>query len=156
MALTIDYKSTQVGKIEGSPAKRLDTTESRGRVRYFKGYFKNETGGTIAANSIIALANIDAPGVILPSSKVYVTALGASRTLDVGLQAYKTIEGEAVAESVDGLKDGADVATAGSFNLDDAISGVAVTGPVQVVAKVLGGTMPTNAEVVAHLFVVMD
>lgn len=156
MTLTIDYKSAQVTKLDASPRQNLQTTESRGRVRYFKGYYKNETGSTIAANSIIALALIDAPGVILPTSVVYVTAFGSSRTMDVGLQSYTATDGTAVTDDVDALKDGTDVSAATSFSLNENTQGISLSGPAQVVAKVLGGTMPANAEIIAHIYVVMD
>lgn len=154
--LSVTAKSTQVTSLDSDPRVPLKTTESRGRVRYYYAYYKNTTAAALADGSHIALCLVDAPARILPISRVYVTAMGAGRTMDIGNQEYVGANGVVVNDDVDALRDGVDVSAATSFQLDQVQTGLEVSGPTTILAKIIGGTFPINGEIFAHLLVVMD
>lgn len=161
MALfTITAKSTQATRTTktGLGEKLLDRYEEGGGLIATRFYYKNETGGTIAADSIIQLCRVG-PCLILPTSFICTTAFGSSRTLDVGLQEYTDIRGNTVAGDIDCLLDGLDVASAVAhklFGTDTASEtygqGKEILGQTDVVAKVIGGTMPNNGIIQGIIF----
>lgn len=117
--------------------------------------FVNDTGSTIAADSIIEMGRIG-NCLILQTSRVFHTGLGTSRTLDIGYQEYIDNAGTTVAGVIDALADGVDAAALGTtLLLDDTTDipheGLHIKGETEVLVKVLGGTMPDDAEVTLHL-----
>lgn len=163
-AIAPDYFSEQATKIyynEPGGTKLhspLAPDEFYGRVRIFRGYYKNTTGSTIAANKVISLTKLPA-GRILPNSVVYFTALGASRTLDIGYNDHKKNDGTAVANDIDALVDGVDASSAGSTTvgvLAANIQGLKLEGQAEILCKILGDTMPANGEISALFFVAID
>lgn len=164
MAVTaIDYKSEQAVKIynnEPGGAKAntpLPPDDFYGKVRVFRGYFKNTTGGDIAANKVISVTKLPA-GRILPMSTLYHTALGSGVTLDVGYNVHKNnTNGTAIDADIDAILDGADVAAAGSKTVSATnIQGITLNGQAEITAKILGAVMPANAELSFVFFVVVD
>ena len=161
-ALTITAKSTQATRTTntGIGEKLLDRYNAGGHIQAYRFFYQNTTGGTIAANSIIQLCTIG-PCHVLPNSEITVSAFGASRTLDVGLQEYVDTAGDTVASDVDAFLDGLDVASAVSgttFGSDTNSTaygdGVTIDGQVDVVAQVLGGTLPNNGIIQGVIFAV--
>src|SRR5690606_24556732 len=71
-------------------ADRRYPIDDHGKLRFMPFYYKNETGGTLADGTQIDLNDLPPGRVrILPNlSRYRVTALGTSRTLDIGLRAY--------------------------------------------------------------------
>ena len=113
--LTIDYQSDQYTQVAsyhaGGRGDVLIPHTDAGKLRCFHFRYKNETGGTIAADKTIALGYLP-QGKILPMSKVICTDLGTGTTLDLGFDEYKKNDETLVASNPDFLVDGADVATA--------------------------------------------
>lgn len=148
----ITLKSTQL--TEGARNYPIDHL-GKLRLAYFDAV--NDTGAAGDANSYVHLCNIPYGRIrILPRLAFLATsAFGAARTLDVGFLAYTDSDGAAVAEQIDALIDGADVAAAGSKAFTD----VAVSGKwdifskrgVTIAAKVLGGTIPVNATIKGYI-----
>jgi len=158
--LTVAANSTQAAKYKSSAHSgdnRVGTRDRGGFMRAVPFYYKNETGSTLAADSIIELCKIGA-GLVLPSSTVSTTAFGASRTLDIGFQEYKATDQDSssstynyektFASDIDALVDGLDVSSAvTNQTMGAALSdgrGVEVYGQVAILAKVIGGTLPAN------------
>lgn len=158
--LTITAKSTQATRTTrtGVGEKLLNRYDEGGVIKATRFYYKNETGSTLAADSIIQLCKVG-PCLILPTSVISVTAFSTSRTLDVGLQEYTDIRGNVTASEIDGLLDGLDVSSAVSnvaFGSQTASNtygvGWYVDGQADVVCKVLGGTMPNNGIIQGIIF----
>lgn len=162
--LTITARSTQATKLNNTGIGNDKYLGSRTSGRYIKAYpfyYKNETGGTIAADSIIELTRIG-PGRVLGTSTVEFSAMGASRTLDVGLQEYEARDGSTTASDIDAFLDGTDVSSAGTttFEADTASTargqGVEVDGEAMVLAKIIGGTLPNNGVIQGVLHVLSN
>lgn len=104
------------GKFDQAIQDQPSVAHNGGRVRAVV----DRIASTDAAqNDTILLARLPSNAVILPTSKVYHSALGASVTADVGVRATKT--GDFTIDP-NGLSDGADVSSAGSFDLLDSIT----------------------------------
>lgn len=160
--LTVDYKSTQATRTTRTTIgeQLLDRYDAGGHLQAYQFYYKNETGGTIAADSIIQLCTIG-PCHVLPTSVITTTAFSTSRTLDVGLQEYVNTAGDTVASDIDAFLDGLDVSSAVSntmFGSDTASTaygaGVTIDGQVDVLAKILGGTLPSNGIIQGVIFAI--
>lgn len=160
------YGAATVLSVQLTEDNRIYPIDNYGKLRVMRGYYKNETGGTLAAGTEIDM--FDLPGGrcrILPNlSRVRSTALGAARTLDVGLRAYypSNNPGTVEAEDDDILVDGKDVSAAVN---DAALDGGAAkmkydvysrgAGP-RVFATVDAGTIPANAEIELILVIVVE
>ena len=142
-----DNNSTQLEKIVND--ERLDPAD-HGKVFQVSFSYKNETGGTLAAGTKIGLAQLPAGAVAIHGlSQAAHSALGASRTLDIGHEAYKDKDNNTVAEDLDLLLDGADVSSAGVADLN--LQGPAYKAEskegIVITAEVKGGTIPANATI---------
>lgn len=140
-----------------TPPTKQQPSQLHGRVRCV--HVNIDAPSTAGdANSLGNLCKIPAGARVLPMSKLYHGALGTGRTMDVGWTAYDPEDGGSqVAADVDGLADGADVSSAGSFNLDINKNGVTFTGEALLQAKCLGGTWPTtNGWIRGDIFYVLD
>ncbi len=158
MALTIGHRSTQLAQLNTNPQDWLEPHEHEGRVRIFRGYFKNTTGGTIATGVNISMVKVP-PCRILAMSKFRFSAFGASATIDIGWQNYTEVDGDAVTEDPDGIKNDLDVSSAGSYEFgSDAANyqGISIGGQAEIVIQTGGAVMPTNAEAIMELLCVVD
>ncbi len=162
MAITTE-NSTQFANTLADPRVQNDTHEAHGRLRFARFNF---TQGAAAgdAGSIARLVKLPKGKVrvVLPLSRVAHSALGASRTLDLGWEAHVADDGSGdVAADPNGLDDGVAVNIAGAFTpggtlggdetkLFESLDGVVVTGQVN------DGTIPAGATLDGYLAYVMD
>lgn len=162
MAVTTE-NSTQYANTQADPRVMNPTHEAHGRVRIARFNF---TQGASAgdAGSIARLVKLPKGKVrvILPLSRVAFSAMGASRTMDLGWEAYRADDGSGdVAEDPNGLDDGVDVSSAGSVipggtlggdetALFESLDGVVLT------AQVNDGTIPAAATLDGYVAYVMD
>lgn len=140
-----DYNSTQLTTINNG--ERVDIAD-HGKV--FTASFDYTQSGAAAAGSTVGLVKLPAGKIkILGISKLAISAAGAGRTLDVGLEAYVDQDGNTVAADEDLLEDGADVSAAATLDLDQAGPAVEVESAkgVVVAAKIIGGTLPDAATI---------
>lgn len=152
MAVTQE-QSTQVAASEASPNTPVATYDWDGKVR--RQYFEFTQGAAAGdATSLAELVKLP-PGklrVFLPSSRIYFSAMGTSRTMDLGHLAYTDLDGDAVAADPNDLDDGVDVSSAGSLNpagtigthetkLFESQDGVTLT------AQINDGTIPAAATI---------
>lgn len=161
MAVTQE-KSTQVTNSEASPSAFNPTTDWHGRLRFARFNF---TQGSSAgdAGSLAELVKLPhgKVRVVLPLSRVAFSALGASRTMDLGWLAYTNDSGTAVAADPNGLDDGVDVSSAGSVNPGGTVGGdetylfESETG-VTVTAQINDGTIPAAATLDGYIAYVVD
>ena len=158
--LTVAAKSTQATRRTKTTIgeQLLDRYDEGGVIKATRFYYKNETGSTIAADSIIQLCTIG-PCLVLPTSFVTTTAFGASRTLDVGYQEYTDIRGTLTNSDIDAFLDGLDVSAAVAQTVFGSQSasvtygkGFYLDGQTDVLAKVIGGTLPTNGIIQGIIF----
>lgn len=147
MAVTTE-KSTQVTNLDATPVVRLDPIDLGGRVRVARVSF---TQGAAAgdAGSTAELARVPANATVLPHlSKLYFSAFGAARTLNVGTSADEDLFATAV-----------DVSAAGSLALDEADTTAVKDGvdndgtsDLAIFAKVAGGTIPAAATIKGFIY----
>lgn len=156
--LTIDNRSDQETLRQNTRGDALYAPYDYGKIRCYHFRFKNETGGTIAADSIIALGLVP-QGLILPTSKIICTDLGTGVTLDIGFDEYKKNDGVLVAADTDELVDGTDVATAainselheiGTAAVQN--SGYVLDGQALLVCSPKGSTWAANGELNVYLY----
>lgn len=163
MAVT-EQSSTQVSNVESKPAIMNPSHEWDGKVRYR--YFDFTQSGAGDANSLANLVKLPAGKVrvLRAESKLWASAFGAARTLDVGYLAHTKDDGlkTPVAAVVDHFIDGLDVSAATNatlFNQDD------VTVPttlfesedgVTIQAIVLGGTIPDLATLKGYIAFIVE
>lgn len=132
------------------------------RVAYF--YYKNETGGVLADGTEIDLIDLPFGRIrILPNlSRLRITALGASRVLDIGHRAYyPNSTSTAEAEDDDAFVANKDVSSAVN---DAAWDGGATKmkwdiysrSGVRLFATVDGGDIPANAILEGYVTYVTD
>jgi len=162
MAVTTEYSSQYTEGYVTIPAKVPETHEWMGRIRL--GFFTFTQGSDAGdAGSLAYLIKIPAGKVrlLLPLSRVHSSALGSSRTMDLGWIAYTNDAGVAVAADPNGLDDGVDVSSAVAFNpagtvgthetvLFESREGVVLT------AQVNDGTLPAAATIGGYFAYVVD
>jgi len=159
MAVT-NQKSNEVTDLDASPVVLPDTSKRHGRVRINR--FTFTQSGVGDAGSDVVLARLPAHSrVIGHVSKLYFSAFGAARTLDVGYKAYTEVDGDAVVASTNFFATAVDVSGAGSLVFDEAGTAAAqqgqkFDGPVDLVATVAGGTIPAAATLSGWVFYVVD
>ena len=104
MAVTTEYSTQYTESYVTIPAKVPETHEWMGRFRI--GFFTFVQGSSAGdAGSLAYLIKLPAGKVrlILPLSRVHSSALGSSRTMDLGWIAYTDDDGDAVAVDPNGL-----------------------------------------------------
>lgn len=152
-------KTTQLGD-----DYRKRPTEDHGKLR-IQAFSLPAVAVAGDANSTIDLCELPPGAVrILPSlSRLYTTAFGAGRTLDVGFRAYtKKDDGTQEVEDLDALIDGLDVS--GAVNAAPFGTNLATLwkydvyskAGVVVTAQVLGGTIPVNATMNGYIVYVYE
>lgn len=162
MAVTTE-NSDQYANLVASPRVHNPTHHSHGRLRF---QFFEFTQGSSAgdAGSIARLCKLPAGKVrlFLPLSRIYFSAMGTSRTMDLGWEAYSDDDGgDAVAADENGLDDGVDVSAAGSVNpggtigthetkLFESEDGVVLT------AQINDGTIPAAATISGYVVYAID
>lgn len=160
MAVTTEY-SVEYDAIENNSGLPLDNRDMHAKIRFMKFTF---TQGAAAgdANSLAYLAKLPAGkvNVLADLSKVYFSAFGAGRTLDVGFDAYDNPQGTEQSAVIDQFLDGEDVSSAGSALLvGDAVGGVHTFHSkkgVHIVAKCLGDTLPVGDTLLGHIAYTID
>lgn len=158
MAVTTE-NSTEFGyRASVSGYALQEMLDAGGKLRVQKVTF---TQGAAAgdANSLINMWKTP-PGkisIITALSKVYCSAFGAGRTLDIGFTGYVDNDGNDVSASVDALADGLDVSSAAEigFGIDPGTVQLDSQEGVVIQAKVLGDTIPIAATVNAIIVYTM-
>tara|TARA_Y100000004_G_scaffold53731_2_gene59756 strand:- start:270 stop:758 length:489 start_codon:yes stop_codon:yes gene_type:complete len=162
MAVTTEYSSQYTESYITVPAKVPESHEWMGRLRI--GFFEFTQGSDAGdAGSLAYLVKLPAGKVrlILPLSRVHSSALGSSRTMDLGWIAYTDDDGASVSADPNGLDDGVDVSSAVAFNpggtvgthetyLFESQEGVVLT------AQVNDGTLPAAATIKGYFVYVID
>ena len=162
MAVTTESSTQYTEGYITIPAKVPESHEWMGRIRI--GFFTFVQGSDAGdAGSTANLIKIPAGKVrlLLPLSRVHSSALGSSRTMDLGWIAYTNDAGVAVAADPNGLDDGVDVSSAVAFNpagtvgthetvLFESREGVVLT------AQVNDGTLPAAATIGGYFAYVVD
>jgi hypothetical protein len=163
MAVTAE-KSTQVSNGESKPAIMNPSHEWDGkyRIRYFE-HVQSVAGD---AGSTVDLVKLPAGKVrvLRAESKLWASAFGAARTLDVGYLAHTKDDGfkTPVAAVVDHFIDGLDVSAATNatlFNQDDVTIPTSLfesEDGVTIQAIVAGGTIPLNATLKGYVAFIVE
>lgn len=157
MAVTTQYSTQYQAVHRDVPPSVRSADEYYGKLRAYAFNFTQSGAGD--ANSLAVLTKFHGrTRFISHLSKVYHSAFGTSRTLDLGWAAYNDPNGVAVAADEDGLDAAVNVAAAGSFT-PDALTGnetklFETKDGVDIQAKVEAGTIP-DAATIDGLFVVM-
>ncbi len=133
-----------------------------GKMR--QAFFEFTQSGAGDAGSIARLVKLPAGKVrvILPLSRIAFSALGTSRTLDLGWEAYEDDDGfDAVAADPNGLDDGVDVSSAGSVNPAGTVGGAETylfesAEGVVITAQINDGTIPDAATLKGYLVYVVE
>jgi hypothetical protein len=161
----VDQKSVQarITTTKGVGNHLLSKLDRGGYVQAVRFDWTNQTGGTLANGTVIQLATVG-PGLILPQSTIAVSAMGASRLLDLGFQKYTDVDGNPVSADQDGILDGVDISSAVNSSFIDLGSTVAapvyelgleLTGQTDILATVTGGDIPNAATIKGILLMVM-
>ncbi|MEQ9246103.1 MAG: hypothetical protein RLO21_08955 [Nitratireductor sp.] len=160
MAVTTQ-QSDQLSLINGSPKQPNPVHEWAGRLRISLFDFTQVGAGD--AGSIAELVKLPAGHVrlILPLSRIAFSAMGASRTLDLGWAAYDGHDGTAVAADPNGLDAAVAVSSAGSVNPAGTVGGgeTVLFGAQEglvLTAQVNGGTIPDGATLNGYFVYVVD
>lgn len=161
MAVTQE-KSSQITNLEASPPTFIPTTDWKGRVRAMRFTF---TQGAAAgdAGSLAELVKLPAGNVrvLLYLSRLNFSAMGASRTLDLGWLAYANPDGTAVTADPNGLDDGVSVATAGNATPGGTVGGDETflfqsKEGVTLTAQINDGTIPAAATIGGTIVYIQD
>lgn len=160
MAVTTQ-QSAQMALIDGDPRTPNPVHEWAGRLRI--ALFDFTQAGAGDAGSLAELVKLPAGHVrlILPLSRIGFSALGASRTMDVGWAAYSGHDGSAVAADPNGLDAAVNVASAGSVNPAGTVGGsetmlFSAQEGLVLTAQVNGGTIPDGATLSGWFVYVVD
>ena len=160
MAVTTQ-QSAQLALVEADPARPNPVHEWGGRLRL--ALFDFTQSGAGDAGSIAELVKLPAGHVrlILPLSRIGFSALGASRTMDLGWAAYADHAGAAVAADPNGLDDGVDVSSAGSVNPSGTVGGgetmlFSAQDGLVLTAQINDGTIPNGATLKGWFVYVVD
>lgn len=161
MALTAE-KSVQLANGDLLPDVKNQTTASRGkkRVEYFS---FTQSAAVGDANSTVDLVELPAgrKRILLTECYVAVSALGASRTLDLGYTAYRDFSGATVAGVENALLNARDVSSATGAALTVAAAAdptllIESANALLIQAKVEAGTLPAGATMRGYITYVTD
>lgn len=159
MAVTTE-NSTEYGNSVATPPTMNETFSWGGAMRpYFFSFTQGAAAGD--AGSLANLVTVPAGRfrVILPQSRIYFSAMGTARTMDLGHAAYTDQDGTAVAADPNDLDDGVDVSSAGSVNPSGTI-GTHETkefnsnSGVTFQAQINDGTIPASATISGYIMIV--
>ena len=160
MAVTTQ-QSAQIALLNGDPRTPNPVHEWAGRLRI--ALFDFTQSGVGDAGSIAELVKLPAGHVrlILPLSRVAFSALGSSRTMDLGWAAYASHDGAAVVADPNGLDAAVSVSSAGSVNPSGTIGGgetllFSAQEGLTVTAQINGGTVPDGASLNGWFVYVVD
>jgi len=161
MAVTTQ-NSTQYANTQADPRVMNPTHDAHGRLRVAR--FNFTQSGVGDAGSLVRLVKLPSGKirVILPLSRVACSALGASRTLDLGWAAHQADDGSgAVAADPNGLDDGVDVSASGAVIPGGTLGGdetklFASLDGIVLTAQVNDGTIPDGATLDGTIVYVMD
>tara|TARA_R110000765_G_scaffold393927_1_gene487353 strand:- start:73 stop:561 length:489 start_codon:yes stop_codon:yes gene_type:complete len=162
MAVTTEYSSQYTESYVTVPAKVPESHEWMGRLR--QSFFEFTQGAAAGdAGSLAYLIRLPAGKVrlILPMSRIHVSALGSSRTFDLGWLAYTDDDNSAVVVDPNGLDDGVDVssavafAPAGTVGTHETYLFQSRTG-VTLTAQINDGTIPIAATIGGYFVYVID
>jgi len=161
MAITQE-KSAQIVNQESVPPVVAGVDELRGKLKVLRfSFVQGAAAGD--AGSLQELVKIPAGVVrlILPLSRIAVSALGISRTMDLGWLAYTGLDGDAVVADPNGLEDGVDVSSAVAFIPAGVVGGdetylFSSNGGLTLTAQVNDGTIPIGATVDGYFIYVQD
>lgn len=160
--LTIADKSTQATTTTntGLGNRHLGLYDRGGNIKAVRYSYINDSGAALNDGDIVQLCSIG-PCLVLPTSVITTSAMGTGRTLDVGFQEYTETDGDTVSSDIDAFLDGLDVSSAvldKRFGSDTASltkgDGHVLTGRTDVLAKIIGGTLPTNGTLEGFIFVI--
>ena len=121
MAITTE-NSTQYARTVATPSKKVTVPDWHARLRFM--FFEFAQGSSAGdAGSIARLIRLPAGRcrVILPLSRLSCTAMGSSRTMDLGWEAYTNEDGTAVVADPNGLHE---------TKLFDSQDGVVITAQI--------------------------
>jgi hypothetical protein len=152
-------KSVQMDRLDAIPPEANPVHEWRGKKRIL--YFSHTQAVAGDAASIQSLAKLPQGSVrvIADESRVYFSAFGASRVLDIGFAAYTNLDGEAVAADPDFFATDVDVSAAGSALLSEASAKLPLfesLDGVEIESVVAGGTIPAAATLEGYITYVID
>lgn len=158
MAETTQYSTQYNAVYQTDPPDLLRPTEWGANIKLY--FFDFTQLGAGDAGSLAYLVVLP-PGysrIILPASRLYFSAYGAARTLDLGWLAYTKIDRTAVAADPNGLDDGVDVSSAGSVNPAGTVGThetkeFDAASEVTITAQVNDGSWPDAATLSGYFFV---
>lgn len=161
MAITQE-KSDQIVNQEATPPVMSGVDTLRGKVKMLRFSF---TQGAAAGDAASLQELVKVPAgvvrVILSLSRIAHSAFGAARTLDLGWLAYTDTNGAAVAADPNGLDDGVDVSSAGSFIPGGTVGGDETflfesNGGLTLTTQNNDGTIPIGATLNGYIMYVQD
>ncbi len=161
MAVTTEY-SDQIDNAEATPVVRNHAVDVSGKLRV--AYF-NFTQGAAAGDATSTQGWVDLPAgrvrIFHDLGRFDFSAFGASRTLDVGLEAYTDWQGTSVAADATALASAVDVSSAGAAKLSEADDIAQTTliqskNGVRVSSAVAGGTIPAAATLNGFIVYAME
>lgn len=161
MAITQE-QATQISGPLASPPVLNGTNEDHGRVRIKR--FTFTQGAALGdAGSLAEIVKLPAGDVrvLLTQSLVAHSALGAARTIDMGWLAYTDTDGDAVVADPNGLDDGVDGSSAGSYAPIGTVGGDETflfrsNGGVTLTLQVNDADLPAGATFTGYVLYVID
>lgn len=145
--------STQYGNTQATPRTMNEPHEDRGRVRVKAFDFTQSGAGTAGDEAL--LVSMDAGKVRILQAVVTNSALGTSRTMDLGHRGYTPLTGAAVAADPDAFSADTAVATAGTNTIN--INSVIEAKDTWVLsAQINDGTIPDAATLNGYILYVVD
>lgn len=158
-----EENSTEYGNYVASPPRRNRPDQQHGRVRIAS--FTHTQAAQGAAGSTVNLCVLP-PGrgrILKKMSWAMVSALGASRTMDIGHTGWTKMDGTEQAASADVLADGVDVSSATSAalgvgtNADDSVVLVYDSkDPIVIQALIAGDTLDAGETFEGYIAYVTD
>lgn len=140
-------KSTEMAKLLADGYHILDPDEISARARIIP--FSYVADEAKAAGEYIVFAKVPRRTTII-DGKVYSDGAVATADLDLGLVPISTMSDAAI----DGLMDGVDIATAGTYSLDDGVIGTEVTEESYLVGKLVTAGLASADVLNGYLLVV--
>ncbi len=115
--------STQYANGVAHPPVLNDANIHNGKLRFFEFDYTQDGIATIADTMAAIKLPAGKVRLVLPMSRLVVSAGGASSTMDIGWEAYTDSDGSAVAADPNGLDDGIDTSGATVTNPGGTVGG---------------------------------
>lgn len=160
MAVTTEYSTEYASAINSKTPVDVNKWGGKVKIQFFE-FTQGAAAGDAGSYAYLCKLPPGTVRVLLKQSFLGTSAMGTSRTLDLGWAAYTGQDGVAVNADPNGLDDGVDVSSAATTTPGGTVGGsetylFSSQGGVAITAQINDGTIPAAATIKGYIAYVRD